>query len=133
MPGRVFGLQARLRMTFRFALIIAVLFVPVNSLLATSCSMAQPHEPDDAEKALLAADYARAVDLYQTKLASHPGDAELTAGLVRALLHQQKVQEAADAVKASLAVAPNSAGPDFVARRGGISAGDAVAGRSNCR
>jgi predicted aspartyl protease/Flp pilus assembly protein TadD len=93
----------------RFALIVAVLFVPVNSLSAASCSVAQPHEPDEAEKALLAADYAKAVDLYKAKLASHPGDAELTAGLVRALLHEQKMQEAADAVKASLTVAPNSA------------------------
>lgn len=93
----------------RFALIVAVLFVPVTSLFAANCSMVQPHEPDEAEKALLAADYTRAVDLYQTKLASHPGDAELTAGLVRSLLHEQKLQEAADAVKASLAVAPNSA------------------------
>ena len=109
MPGRGFRVEARLRLNFRFAFICAVLFVPVNSLLATSCSMVQPHEPDKAERAFLAADYAGAVDLYRTKLASHPGDSELTAGLVRSLLHQQKVQEAADAVNASLAVTPNSA------------------------
>ncbi len=71
--------------------------------------MAQHPASSEADKALLSADYAKAAGLYQAGLASHPGDAELTIGLVHALLRQQKVQEAADAVKASLAVAPNSA------------------------
>ncbi len=91
------------------ALFSLALCLPVNSLFAASCSIAQPHEPDEAEKALLTANYAKAVELYRAKLASHPGDAEPTVGLVRSLLHEQKVQEAADAVKASLAIAPNSA------------------------
>jgi hypothetical protein len=69
----------------------------------------QPHAASEADKALLAADYPKAATLYQADLARHPGDAALTAGLVHALLHQEKVREAADAVKASLAVAPNSA------------------------
>ncbi len=98
-----------MRNIFHFLLIFAVLCLSVNSLLAVSCSVVQGHPASEADKALLAADYARAVTLYQADLTRHPGDAELTAGLVRALLHQQKVQEAADAVKASLAIAPNSA------------------------
>lgn len=71
--------------------------------------MARHHLPSEADYALLGADYARAAGLYQVGLTAHPGDAELTAGLVHALLHQQKVQEAADAVKTSLAAAPSSA------------------------
>ncbi|MGA3162104.1 MAG: aspartyl protease family protein [Terracidiphilus sp.] len=55
------------------------------------------------------ADYAKAAALYQAGLVSHPGDEDLTIGLVHALLRQQKVQEAADAVKVSLAIAPSSA------------------------
>jgi predicted aspartyl protease len=58
---------------------------------------------------MLASDYAKAAGLFQADLAGHPGDAEIAAGLVHALLHQQKVQEAADAVKGSLAAVPNSA------------------------
>jgi predicted aspartyl protease len=101
--------EAVLRNTLRFVLLTAALLLTGNSLFALSCNVVQPHPPSEAEKAFLAADYAKAASEYQAGLASHPGDAELTAGLVRALLHQQKVHEAADAVKASLAVAPNSA------------------------
>jgi predicted aspartyl protease len=109
MPVRVPVAGAILRNIFHLLLIFAVLCLPANFLFAVSCSVVQSHQSSEAEKALLAADYAKAAGLYQTDLASHPGDAELTAGLVRALLHQQKVREAADAVKASLAAAPNSA------------------------
>jgi len=89
--------------------LIAVLCLPVKCLFAASCSVKQHHKPSEADNALLTADYAKAAGLYQAGLTSHPGDTELTIGLVHALLHQQKVQEAADTVKVSLAVAPNSA------------------------
>jgi predicted aspartyl protease len=78
-------------------------------MLGASCNVVKHHPPTEADKAFLAANYAKAADLYKAGLASHPGDAEMTMGLVHALLRQQKVQEAADAVKASLAAAPNSA------------------------
>jgi len=108
-----------LRNTLRLVLPVAALLLSGNALLASvSCAVVQPHPPSEAEKAFLAADYAKAANLYQAGLASHPGDAELTAGLVRALLHQQKVQEAADAVKASLAAAPNS--PPLISLRGEV-------------
>ena len=97
------------RPILRAVLLIAALCLPGKGLFAASCRVAQHPPPSEADKALLVADYAKAVGLYQAELASHPGDAELTMGLVHALLHQQKVQEAADAVKASLAIAPNSA------------------------
>ena len=68
------------------------------------------HRPaTEADKALLAADFSKAADLYKADLASHPGDVDETIGLVHALLKQQKVQEAADQVNASLTAATNSA------------------------
>jgi predicted aspartyl protease len=104
MPGTI------VQKPLRFVLLITALLLPAKFLLATtSCPVVQPHPPSEAEKAFLSADFAKAVSDYQAALASHTGDAELTAGLVRGLLRQQKVQEAADAVKASLAISPNSA------------------------
>ena len=97
------------RRIVRAVLLTAVLCLPGKSLLAVSCRLVQHPPPSEADKALLGADYAKAAALYQAGLASHPGDEELTMGLVHALLRQQKVQEATDAVKASLAVAPSSA------------------------
>jgi predicted aspartyl protease len=102
--------RAILQKSLRSVLFVAVLWLSGKSLFAgVSCTVIQPHPPSEAEKAFLAADYAKAASDYQAGLATHPGDPELTAGLVRALLRQQKVHEAADAVKASLAVVPNSA------------------------
>ncbi len=98
------------RRIVRAGLLIAVLCLTVKSLFAVSCRLVQHPPPSEADKALLGADYVKAAALYQAGLASHPGDEDLTMGLVHALLHQQKVREAADAVKASLAVAPTSAG-----------------------
>ena len=117
--GRVPVPGTILRNTLRFVLLAAALLLSGNALLASvSCAVVQAHPPSEAEKAFLAADYAKAVNLFQADLASHPGDAELTAGLVRTFLNQQKVQEAADAVKASLAVAPNS--PPLISLRGEV-------------
>jgi predicted aspartyl protease len=50
--------------------------------------------------------------------AAHPADPELTAGLVHALLRQQKVQEAADTVKAAVIAAPNT--PALITLRGEV-------------
>jgi len=80
-----------------------------KSLFAVSCSVVKHPAPSLADMALLGAEYEQAAVLYRGGLRSHPGDAELTMGLVHALLHQQKLQEAVDAVKASLAIDPNSA------------------------
>ncbi len=102
----------------RAVLLIAVVWLPGKSLLAVSCSVQKHSAPSKADKALAGADYERAASLYRAGLAGHPGDAELTVGLVHALLHLQKVQDAADAVKASLALAPNS--PALIALRGEV-------------
>ena len=73
------------------------------------CPVLHHGPPNDAEKALLAADYAKAETLYREALATDPSNAALTVGLVHALLRDQKVQEAADTVQAALAPAPGLA------------------------
>ena len=91
------------------ALAALALGLAARSLSAESCSVVKHGPATDGDKAFLAADYAKAEGFYRADLAKHPGDAELTAGLVHVLLRQQKVQEAADTVKAALAATPQSA------------------------
>jgi len=93
----------------RTVLALAVLCLLDNCAFAVKCPVFHHDPPADADKALLAADYARAESLYRAALASNPGNADLTQGLVLALLRDQKVQEAADSVQAALASAPGSA------------------------
>ncbi|MGB8030710.1 MAG: aspartyl protease family protein [Terracidiphilus sp.] len=73
------------------------------------CPVLHHGPPTDADKALLAADYAKAETLYRAALATNPSDVAPTVGLVHALLRDQKVQEAADTAQAALASAPGSA------------------------
>jgi hypothetical protein len=88
---------------------VAVFFVPSTILLGASCSVVKHGPPSDADKALLAADYAKAESLYKADLAAHPGDLDATSGLVRTLLREQKVIDAADIVKTALEAAPKAA------------------------
>jgi tetratricopeptide (TPR) repeat protein len=109
MQERVFWAERNIRNLSQFALLIAVVCLPAKSLCSSTCSV-QKHDPlSEADKALRAADFVKAASLYQSELTSHPENADLTIGLVHALLHQQKVQEAEDAVKAALSNTPNSA------------------------
>jgi predicted aspartyl protease len=72
------------------------------------CHVLPAHEPSAAEKAFLDGNASQAESLYREALGKTPHDAALTAGLVRTLLHQQKVQDAASAITLELALAPNS-------------------------
>jgi predicted aspartyl protease len=72
------------------------------------CHVAPAHEPSPAEKAYLDGKANQAETLYREALGKSPHDAELTAGLVRSLLREQKVEDAASAVSAELTLAPNS-------------------------
>ena len=90
-------------------LITFLLAISGNSVWSESCAVVAPHTLTDAERAYLAADYDKAVALYQAELRGQADDPALTAGLVQVLLHQQKVREAEDAVAAGLAAHPNSA------------------------
>jgi predicted aspartyl protease len=102
-------LVVRCRFRCLLALLLAGVF-PVALLAGpVSCPVMHPDPPTDADKALLAAQYDQAEPLFAAEVASRPTDPEAVGGLVHALLRQQKVQEAADAVKAALSKAPNSA------------------------
>jgi predicted aspartyl protease len=72
------------------------------------CHAAVAHEPSPAEKAFLAGNASQAESLYREDLAKSPHDAALTAGLVRTLLREQKVADAASTISAELALTPNS-------------------------
>ncbi len=103
--------RSRQCLSLRLVLALALLLVPSHFAFGISCPVIKHNPPSDAEKALLAGDYAKAENLYRAAAAARPGDVDATAGLVRALLHQQKVQEAADVVKVALAAATNPAAP----------------------
>lgn len=102
---------SRQRLSLRLVLVLALLLVPARFLFGVSCPVVKHDPPSEADKALLAADYAKAESLYRAAVTAHPGDVDANAGLVHGLLRQEKVEEAADAVKAALAAQPNLATP----------------------
>ena len=108
MTERIFAIRAVQQFSMRSVLVIAVLTLTAQCLHGASCNVVKHADPTEAQKALLAADYARAEGLFRADLTAHPGDADATAGLVHTLLREQKVQEAADAVQASLTAKPDT-------------------------
>jgi tetratricopeptide (TPR) repeat protein len=93
----------------RTILALAVFCFSSRCASAGECPVVHYGPPTDADKAFLAADYSKAEDLYRAALATNPANIDQTQGLVHALLRDQKVQEAADAVQAALSSAPGSA------------------------
>ncbi len=105
MPGCASKVGA---LAYRFAW-LALACCGAQCVFAAQCNVVRHPPPGDAERAFLAADYARAETLYRAGLAAHPADPSLAAGLVHALLHQEKLQEAADTMRALLASGSDSA------------------------
>jgi len=97
---------------------LAALCLSAPVLHAVSCKVVQHGPPSEADKAMLAADYAKAESLYKAVLTKQPDDTDATVGLVHALLRQQNVTEAADAVRSALDAAPKS--PVFITLRGEV-------------
>jgi predicted aspartyl protease len=91
----------------RFVLLL-VSFLSVRAF-GVGCPVAAPVPTSDAQTAFLHADYDKAAALYQQQLTQHPNDPQLSAALVRVLLRQEKVAEAADVVKKAVAAQPKSA------------------------
>jgi predicted aspartyl protease/Flp pilus assembly protein TadD len=73
------------------------------------CHAVPAHEPSPAETAYLSGNPSQAESLYREALGKSQHDAALTAGLVRALLREQKIEDAATTINAELALQPNSA------------------------
>jgi hypothetical protein len=97
------------RNLFRQAFAIAMLVASAHGLHAVTCNVVKHSPPSDADKAMLAGDYAKAESLYQATLQKQAADVDSTVGLVHALLREQKVSEAADAVNDALEAAPKTA------------------------
>ncbi len=89
--------------------VMAMFLASSQGLNALSCSVQKHRAPTDADTALLAGDYAKAEELYKAELAKQAGDADSQLGLIHALLREQKVDEAAEAVKSAMQKTPNSA------------------------
>jgi predicted aspartyl protease/Flp pilus assembly protein TadD len=108
MTERIFAAAVVPRLFVRLVLGVVALGLSAQCLYAATCNVLKHAPPTEAETALLAADYAKAESLYRADLAAHPADANATAGLVHTLLHEQKVQEAADVVQTALAARPGT-------------------------
>ncbi|KAA6464897.1 hypothetical protein DYQ86_02775 [Acidobacteria bacterium AB60] len=76
---------------------------------AITCNVTKHAAPSDAEKSLLAGEYAQAETLYRAELAKSSTRPELVAGLFHALLRERKLKDAEELVKTSLAGQPASA------------------------
>ncbi len=74
----------------------------------THCHVVPAHEASAAEKAYLGGNASQAESLYREALAKTPHDPALTAGLIRSLLREQKVADAASTITAELSLAPAS-------------------------
>ena len=80
----------------------------VHAGAQVACPVAQATKPSEARAAYLSSHYDQAVTLYQAQLAQTPNDPAATAGLVQALLREQKWQDAEQAAQKALAAQPNN-------------------------
>lgn len=85
----------------RTGIALVLLSSAARSTIAQNCKAVHRPAASDAYTAFLAGDFPLAAKLYQSALAKNAGDEDATIGLVHALLRQQKVQEAADALQAN--------------------------------
>ena len=102
----------------RTGLAFVFMSAAAHSTFAQNCTVVHRPPPSEADTAFLAADFPLAVGLYSAALANSPGDADLMAGLVHALLRQNKLQEAADTLEASTKSALES--PALMTLRGEV-------------
>lgn len=101
------------------AIFVAALFFPFLFITLTSaeptpsadlhCHAAAAHEPSPAEKAYLDGKTDQAEILYREALSKAPHEASLVAGLVRVLLREQKIDDAASTIDSEMKSAPSSA------------------------
>jgi len=100
---------AFLRDSSVFLLSVFVLLLGGQVVQAASCTLAEPHAATGAEVALLSEAYGAAEGMYRAELTGKAGDETATAGLVEALLGQDKVAEAELAVNEGIAKDAGSA------------------------
>jgi hypothetical protein len=99
-----------------FALIL--LSAAACSTFAQNCMAVHHPPPSQADTAFQDAEFPLAVGLYRSALSRSPGDANATIGLVHALLRQNKLMDAADALQEFTKSGPES--PALMTLRGEV-------------
>ena len=91
--------------------IASMLAVPASSLRSqtAACPAVSPHAATPADTAYANGDYATAESSYTQALAQNPRDAALSAALVRTLIHERKLVQAAEQANAGITANPASA------------------------
>ena len=102
-PGQVF------RPSCVPALSLLVVFLCLQTARAIQCPIIRPRPVTPADQAFLSGDYAKAETLYRDELKQHPHQRESQAGLIHALLRQQKLDEAFQLAGAAVTAEPNTA------------------------
>ncbi len=95
----------------RFFLIASILAAPAGYLCSqtTACPAVPSHSPTPADTAYINGDYTTAESLYAQDLAQNLHDAALSAALVRTLLRERKVAQAAEQANTGVVANPHSA------------------------
>jgi hypothetical protein len=110
--------QWALRLVAKCAMATVALGCAGTQAHGLTCTVAKHRTPTDADKAMLAGDYAKAESLYKAELAKQPGDVDSELGLIHAYLREQMVDSAAVEVANALKASPKSAA--FVTARGEV-------------
>jgi len=97
-----------IRSIFASLSFVLVLFLCVKEAWAIRCPILRSRPATAADTAFLSGDYTRAESLYREELAQTPRQIESQVGLVHALLREQKLEEAAQFVNASVSAQPNT-------------------------
>jgi predicted aspartyl protease len=94
----------------RPALLLSTLFLAFVPIRAddTRCHVAAAHDPTPAENALTSGKLDDAEKLYREAVSKSPHSPEDDAGLIRTLLIEQKIDDAASAAQSALAAKPDS-------------------------
>lgn len=92
----------------RILILLALTMMAWRAGHAVSCSVAQPHPLTRPQLAMMAGKLDEAESLYRAEIAKEPGNEELSAGLVRVLLAEQKVDDAAKTIQAAVGKNPQS-------------------------
>jgi len=104
-PAPVEARSAFLVKVFAFAVLMAT----VSACAQIHCAPIAPHNPTPAEEAYAQGNYDAAESLYMQTLQQSPQDAALSAALVKTLLREGKLSDAAALANKALADNPNSA------------------------
>lgn len=101
--------QWALRMMTKCAIALAALGIAATQVHGLTCTVAKHRTPTEADKAMLAGDYAKAEELYKAEISKQPGDGDSELGLIHALLREQMLDSAAVEVAKELKASPKSA------------------------